>query len=148
MLLATIALEPGGAQLAVMRRGSARNVRPHSERSWIDVHIDASSCAPHLWLFSQVSASASTNAALKLSPGTLDGSIRRMLDLDLILELNDRERPKEDDQRRRYYRITAFGRSVAQADATRLSAETAARSFPHKDRYGGFSVECWSDHGV
>jgi DNA-binding PadR family transcriptional regulator len=63
-----------------------------------------------------------TNGALKLSPGTLYGSIRRMLDQDLILELNDRERPKEDDERRRYYRITAFGRSVAQAEATRLTA--------------------------
>lgn len=65
---------------------------------------------------------ARTNGALKLSPGTLYGSIRRMLDLNLILELNDRERPKEDDERRRYYRITAFGRSVAQAEAKRLSA--------------------------
>jgi DNA-binding PadR family transcriptional regulator len=65
---------------------------------------------------------ARTNGALKLSPGTLYGSIRRMLDQDLILELNDRERPKEDDERRRYYRITAFGRSVAQAEATRLTA--------------------------
>ena len=65
---------------------------------------------------------ARTNGALKLSPGTLYGSIRRMLDQNLILELNDRERPKEDDERRRYYRITAFGRSVAQAETTRLTA--------------------------
>jgi DNA-binding MarR family transcriptional regulator len=35
--------------------------------------------------------------------------------------LNDRERPDEDDERRRYYRITAFGRAVAQAEATRLT---------------------------
>ena len=62
-----------------------------------------------------------TNGALKLSPGTLYGSIRRMLDQGLIVELNDRERPDEDDERRRYYRITAFGRSVAQAEATRLT---------------------------
>ena len=44
-----------------------------------------------------------------------------MLDQSLILELNDRERPKEDDERRRYYRITPFGRPVAQAEATRLA---------------------------
>jgi DNA-binding PadR family transcriptional regulator len=62
-----------------------------------------------------------TNAALKLSPGTLYGSIKRMLEQGLIIELNDRERPDEDDERRRYYRITAFGRSVAQAEATRLT---------------------------
>jgi DNA-binding PadR family transcriptional regulator len=64
---------------------------------------------------------ARTNGALKLSPGTLYGSIRRMLDERLIVELSDRERPDEDDERRRYYRITTFGRSVAQAEATRLT---------------------------
>ena len=64
---------------------------------------------------------ARTNDALKLSPGTLYGSIRRMLDQGLIVESNDRERPDEDDERRRYYRITAFGRAVAQAEATRLT---------------------------
>ena len=64
---------------------------------------------------------ARTNGALKLSPGTLYGSIRRMLEEDLIVELSDRERPDEDDERRRYYRITAFGRSVAQAEAARLT---------------------------
>jgi DNA-binding PadR family transcriptional regulator len=64
---------------------------------------------------------ARTNHALKLSPGTLYGSIRRMLDQGLIVELSDRERPDEDDERRRYYRITAWGRSVAQAEATRLT---------------------------
>lgn len=65
---------------------------------------------------------ARTNGALKLSPGTLYGSIRRMLDDDLIAELSVRERPDEDDERRRYYRITAFGRAVAQAEAARLTA--------------------------
>lgn len=62
-----------------------------------------------------------TNGGLKLSPGTLYGSIRRMLDEGLIVELDDRERPDEDDERRRYYRITAFGRSVAQAEVARLA---------------------------
>src|SRR5918995_2249472 len=64
---------------------------------------------------------ARTNGALKLSPGTLYGSIRRMLDDGLIVELNARQRPDEDDERRRYYRITPFGRAVAQAEATRLA---------------------------
>jgi DNA-binding PadR family transcriptional regulator len=64
---------------------------------------------------------ARTNGALKLSPGTLYGSIKRMLEDGLIVELSDRQRPDEDDERRRYYRLTAFGRSVAQAEATRLA---------------------------
>jgi DNA-binding PadR family transcriptional regulator len=64
---------------------------------------------------------ARTNGALKLSPGTLYGSIRRMLDEGFIVELSDRERPDDDDERRRYYRITPFGRVVAQAEAARLA---------------------------
>ena len=64
---------------------------------------------------------ARTDGALKLSPGTLYGSIRRMLEEGLIVELSDRQRPDDDDERRRYYRITAFGRSVAQAEAARLT---------------------------
>ena len=64
---------------------------------------------------------ARTDGALKLSPGTLYGSIRRMLEEGLIDELSDRQRPDDDDERRRYYRITAFGRSVAQAEAARLT---------------------------
>src|ERR687897_425281 len=62
-----------------------------------------------------------TNGALKLSPGTLYGSIKRMLDEGLIIELSSRQRPEEDDERRRYYRITPFGRVVAQAEAARLA---------------------------
>jgi DNA-binding PadR family transcriptional regulator len=62
-----------------------------------------------------------TNGELKLSPGTLYGAIRRMLDEGLIIELNDRERPDMDDERRRYYRITPFGRTVAQAEVSRLA---------------------------
>jgi DNA-binding PadR family transcriptional regulator len=64
---------------------------------------------------------ARTNGALKLSPGTLYGSIRRMLDEGFIVELSDRQRPDDDDERRRYYRITPFGRAVAQAEAARLA---------------------------
>jgi DNA-binding PadR family transcriptional regulator len=64
---------------------------------------------------------ARTNGGLKLSPGTLYGSIRRMLDDGLIVELSDGQRPDEDDERRRYYRITPFGTAVAQAEAARLT---------------------------
>jgi DNA-binding PadR family transcriptional regulator len=62
-----------------------------------------------------------TGGALKLSPGTLYGSIKRMLEDGLIVEIDDRQRPSEDDQRRRYYRITQFGRDLAQAEAERLT---------------------------
>jgi DNA-binding PadR family transcriptional regulator len=64
---------------------------------------------------------ARTDGALKLSPGTLYGSIRRMLEDGLIVELSARQRPDEDDERRRYYRITPLGRVVAQAETARLA---------------------------
>ena len=63
----------------------------------------------------------------KLGPGTLYGSIKRMLADGLIEESDERPDPAIDDQRRRYYRITDFGRRVAGAEAERLSGlvETA-----------------------
>jgi DNA-binding PadR family transcriptional regulator len=64
---------------------------------------------------------ARTGGGLKLSPGTLYGSIKRMLDDGLVVELGERQRPDRDDERRRYYRITPFGRAVAQAEARRLA---------------------------
>jgi len=62
-----------------------------------------------------------TAGSLKLSPGTLYGSIKRMLEDGLIVEVDGRQRPREDDERRRYYRITQFGRDLAQAEAERLT---------------------------
>lgn len=64
--------------------------------------------------------SSRTNGELKLSAGTLYRSIQRMLEQGLILETSDRPVPELDDERRRYYRITAFGAEVARAEARRL----------------------------
>jgi DNA-binding PadR family transcriptional regulator len=61
-----------------------------------------------------------TNGEVRLSPGTLYRSIQRMLEDDVIVEINERPAPELDDERRRYYRITAFGRLVAGAEANRL----------------------------
>jgi DNA-binding PadR family transcriptional regulator len=62
---------------------------------------------------------ARTRGGLRLSAGTLYRSIQRMLEQGLLMET--RERPEEDDERRRYYRITTFGIAVARAEARRLS---------------------------
>jgi len=64
---------------------------------------------------------------LRLSPGTLYGSIRRMLEQGAIVELRDRERPPagQDDERRRYYRLTPFGRKVVKAEAARMTDSLA-----------------------
>src|SRR5277367_3653470 len=64
---------------------------------------------------------ARTGGELKLSAGTLYRSIQRMLEQGLIVETRDRPAPEEDDERRRYYRITKFGVEVARAEARRLS---------------------------
>jgi DNA-binding PadR family transcriptional regulator len=62
-----------------------------------------------------------TNGSLRLSPGTLYGSIKRMLEQGLVVELRQRERPKNDDDRRRYYRLTEDGRRAVRLEADRMS---------------------------
>ena len=64
--------------------------------------------------------SSRTSGRTKLSPSTLYGAIRRMVDAGLIEELDERPDPEHDDERRRYYRITRLGRQVALAEARRL----------------------------
>ena len=63
---------------------------------------------------------ARTEGKLKLGPGVLYGSINKMLELGLIEEAEDRPDPHLDDERRRYFRITSFGRKAAQAEAARM----------------------------
>ncbi len=65
---------------------------------------------------------ARTGGKLRLSPGTLYRSIQRMVEQGLLVETDERPAPEMDDERRRYYRITPFGRQVAQAEASRLAA--------------------------
>jgi DNA-binding PadR family transcriptional regulator len=62
-----------------------------------------------------------TNNCLKLGAGTLYRSLQRMLEQGLIVETCERPDAEQDDERRRYYRITAFGESVARVEARRLT---------------------------
>jgi DNA-binding PadR family transcriptional regulator len=64
---------------------------------------------------------ARTNGELRLSAGTLYRSVQRMLEQGLVVETRERPAPEEDDERRRYYRITPFGTAVAKAEARRLT---------------------------
>jgi DNA-binding PadR family transcriptional regulator len=64
---------------------------------------------------------ARTGGALTLSPGTLYRSIDRMVRQGLIREVRSRPARDMDDERRRYYRTTPFGREVARAEARRLA---------------------------
>ena len=64
---------------------------------------------------------ARTGGAIRLSAGTLYRSIQRMVEQGLIAETDDRPVPEEDDERRRYYRITPLGTTAAKAEVLRLA---------------------------
>ncbi len=64
---------------------------------------------------------ARTRGQVKLGAGTLYRSIQRMLEQGLVVEVRERPAPEEDDERRRYYRITPFGSATARAETRRLS---------------------------
>jgi DNA-binding PadR family transcriptional regulator len=61
-----------------------------------------------------------TDGRVRLSAGTLYGIIHRLLGEGLITESDERPDPALDDERRRYYRLSDFGRRVAVAEAARL----------------------------
>lgn len=65
---------------------------------------------------------ARTGGTVRLSAATLYSSIRRMLEQGLIVELSESPEPASQDERRRYYGLTDFGRQVAAAEARRLTA--------------------------
>jgi DNA-binding PadR family transcriptional regulator len=61
-----------------------------------------------------------TSGRIKMSPGTLYGSIKQMLEEGLIEEARGKRAP-DDDERRRYYRISASGREAARREMSRLA---------------------------
>src|SRR6266567_154273 len=65
---------------------------------------------------------ARTGGKVQLSAGTLYSGVRRMLEQGLIEELAESPDPSSTDERRRYYRLTRFGKRVAAAEVSRLTA--------------------------
>jgi len=61
-----------------------------------------------------------TTGKVRLWPATLYGSIKRLIEADLIEESDERPAPELDDARRRYYRLTALGKRVLDAECERL----------------------------
>lgn len=61
-----------------------------------------------------------TNQQVRMGPGTLYGTLKRMLEDSLIEERGERIDPDLSDERRRYYRITRQGRRAAAAETERL----------------------------
>lgn len=62
-----------------------------------------------------------TDGQIKMGPGTLYGTIKRLLAMKMIEESDERPDPKLDDERRRYYKLTPFGRKVLSAEVSRYS---------------------------
>jgi DNA-binding PadR family transcriptional regulator len=73
-----------------------------------------------------------------IGPGTLYRSIAQLIDSGLIAESERRPVAELDDERRRYYKLTAFGRRVVVAEAARLddlvAAARARKLLPHPGR--------------
>ena len=61
-----------------------------------------------------------TGGKVRLWPATLYGTLKRLMDEDLIAESDRRPAPDLDDARRRYYRLTKLGSRVLQAECRRL----------------------------
>ena len=70
-----------------------------------------------------------TGGRMKMGPGTLYGTIKRLLEARMIEESDERPDPDLDDERRRYYRLTALGQRAVRAEALRYAemAEIARR---------------------
>lgn len=62
-----------------------------------------------------------TGRKTMMGPGTLYGTIKRMIESGLVEESGERPDPDADDERRRYYRLTLRGRTAATAEAERLA---------------------------
>ncbi len=82
-----------------------------------------------------------TDGKVRLWPATLYGTIKRLMDADLIEESSRRPDPSVDDPRRRYYRLTSFGRRVLNAECARLEELVRmvnAKAFrsPHPNKIG------------
>jgi DNA-binding PadR family transcriptional regulator len=69
---------------------------------------------------------ARTSGAVELSTGTLYGIVKRLLAEGLAAESRQRPPAGRDDERRRYYRLTDFGRRVVRAETERLEAMVSA----------------------
>jgi len=72
-----------------------------------------------------------TDGRVKMGPGTLYGSIKRMLAAGLIVEVGERPDPELDDERRRYYRLTGVGQKMVSAESQRLEQAVKAARQKH-----------------
>ena len=75
-----------------------------------------------------------TDGAVTMGPGTLYGTVKRMLNAGMVEETDERPDPELDDERRRYYRLSGFGAKVFDAEMARM--EQLARTADAKRTVG------------
>ena len=68
------------------------------------------------------SVEADSQGKVKMGPGTLYGSMRRMMEAGLIRESDKRVDPEMDDERRIYYGLTGAGRAALEAELSGIAA--------------------------
>jgi DNA-binding PadR family transcriptional regulator len=83
---------------------------------------------------------ADSQGKVSMGPGTLYGSLKRMLDAGLVRESDKRVDPEMDDQRRIYYQITGIGTEALAAELERykhiVTIAQQRKLFPKTFAYG------------
>lgn len=98
---------------------------PHFQRfiplkaQWLHIMLSLASGEQHGYGIMQDVLNRTTGK-VRLWPATLYGSIKRLIEAELIEESDERPAPELDDARRRYYRLTPLGRQVLDAECERL----------------------------
>ncbi len=90
-------------------------LKPH----WFHVLLSLTSQDQHGYAIMQ-EVLLRTDGKVRLWPATLYGTLKRLIDADLIEESGERPAPGVDDARRRYYRLTRLGQRVLAAESERL----------------------------
>ena len=99
-------------------KATAEAAQPALKQAWFHILLALADGARHGYAI-RSSVHERTNGAVKLYPATLYGSIREMSEVCLIEALEGADDPDED-QRRRYYRLTTEGRDALRSEVTRL----------------------------
>jgi len=87
--------------------------------NWFHIMLSLAGGEQHGYGIMQEVLNRSTGK-VRLWPATLYGSIKRLVEADLIEESEERPAPELDDARRRYYRLTPLGKRVLHAECERL----------------------------
>ena len=111
----------------VMKRRASRSPEAHLPLPPATFHILLALADGELHGYAiRKDVAARSEGTVRLGPGTLYGSLKRLLQAGLVEEGGERTDPERGDERRRYYRLTQLGLSVVRAEAGRLDAMVRA----------------------